>query len=111
MGYVAQDVPGAEQFLDWWELFSADFFAEIERRAQAWAVNAVTAAAEVFKQWRADNPQATLAVFDQVMEELEEMFTRSTSLPPDTGNMPFPQPPGGPGGGGRRMYAQNATHL
>ena len=82
----------------WWDLFTNDYFALVGQRAQAWAVDAIEAAALPFVQ--AHEAGRTLQTYEQVLGALEEMVQQTTdmNLPPNT-SMQTPQPPGGGGGG------------
>jgi chitinase len=95
--YIEQDLRVAN-LVDWWDLFTNDYFALVEQRAQQWAYEAIEAAAAPFVQ--AHDADRTLQTYEQVLGALEEMLQRITgmNLPPDT-SMQTPQPPGGGGGG------------
>ncbi len=98
LGYIERDV-GVPNLVAWWDLFTNDYFALVERRAQHWARDAINAAAAPFVQ--AHNNGRNLQIYGQVVGALEEMLRQITrmTLPPDT-SMQNPQPPGGSGGGG-----------
>ncbi len=96
-GYIEQDV-GVPNLVAWWDLFTNDYFALVERRAQQWARDAINAAAAPFVQ--AHNGNRNLQMYAQVVGALEEILRQiaGMTLPPDTSIQNL-QPPGSSGGG------------
>ena len=95
--YIEQDL-GVPNLVAWWDLFTNDYFALVEQRAQEWAREAIEVAAAPFLQAR--DAGRNLRTYGQVLGALEEMLQQITgmNLPPNT-SMQNPQLPGGGGGG------------
>lgn len=77
-------------------MFSADFFATLERGTQAWLDEAVQAIEDIFTQWRNDHPGQELAIYELVVQQLADFLSRKStmSLPPDNAQFPPPSPGG-----------------
>jgi chitinase len=91
--------PELANIIDWWERWFDDYFGTVERFAQNWARDAITAAGDIFTEARESNPNAAITIFDSVVATLTQMYVEiqsRMSMPPDTrqgGN--GPPPPGG----------------
>ncbi|KAI5861929.1 hypothetical protein GGS23DRAFT_605878 [Durotheca rogersii] len=92
--YIEADVPGAQGLVDWWDLFTRDYFELVGTRAQEWLHDVIIAAAEPYVQ--AQQAGRTLTTYQQVVGALEEMLQeRSDMTLPGDDSIPDPSTPGG----------------
>jgi chitinase len=94
--YIQADL-NVPHLVDWWDLFSADYFDLVGSDARTWAESAINAAAAPFVQ--ANSNGQNLRTYAQVLGALEEMVQLIPGMqtPPDD-SIQNPQPPSGGGG-------------
>jgi chitinase len=98
LGYIEQafNVPNLQ---NWWDVFTNDYFSQIEGWALSWANQAIAAAAAPYVNARRNgrNPQ-TYAQVINTLQQWQDLLDDDNPLrfPPYTGSIPMPRPP--PGG-------------
>ena len=100
LGYVEQAL-GVRNLQSWWDLFTNDFFSQIEEWAQSWADQAIIAAAAPYlaARSRGRNPQ-TYAQVMNTLQQWQQLLATRLRFPAYTGAIPLPQPPGSSGSAG-----------
>lgn len=101
LGYVEQAL-GVRNLQSWWDVFTDDYFSQIEEWAQSWADQAIIAAAAPYIAARNGNrnPQTYAQVMNTLNQWQGLLATRLRFPPPYFGSVPLPQPPGSGGSGG-----------
>lgn len=100
LGYVEQAL-GVRNLQSWWDVFTNDYFSQIEEWAQSWADQAIIAAAAPYIAARNGNrnPQ-TYAQVMNTLNQWQGLLATRLRFPPYIGFVPLPQPPGSGGSGG-----------
>ena len=84
---------------NWWDVFTRDYFSQIEEWANSWADQAITAAAAPYLSARNQgrNPQTYAQVINTLQQWQQLLDTTRLRFPPYTGSVPLPQPPSSAG--------------
>ena len=100
LGYIEQ-AWGVPNLQAWWDVFTEDYFSQIEEWAQSWADQAIVAAAAPYLAARNQgrNPQ-TYAQVINTLQQWQQLLATRLRFPPYTGFIPLPQPPGSGGSAG-----------
>ncbi|KAK3168025.1 hypothetical protein OEA41_004471 [Lepraria neglecta] len=90
LGHIEQ-ASGVQNLQSWWDVFTNDYFLQIEDWAQSWADQAITAAAAPYLSARNSgrNPR-TYAQVINTMQQWHQLLATILRFPPYTGSMPLP---------------------
>lgn len=102
LGYV-ETAWGVGGLQTWWDIFTMDYFAQIEDWAASWTTQAVAAAFAPYNA--AHNRGQNLATYQRALNTLQQWETQASArtglrFPPYGGYGPLPGAPGNGGGGG-----------